>query len=63
LETIHEIFDDLPAVTELVPMLQRSQAGDLAFESAQFNLLIFEDSGNSQSEDDDWVNDKELENI
>ena len=63
LEYIHEIFDDLPAITELVPMLQPSQAGDLAFESAHFNLLNFEESGNSQSEDDDWVNDDELENI
>jgi len=63
LEYIHEIFYDLPAITELVPMLQPSQAGDLAFESAHFNLLNFEESGSSQSEDDDWVNDEELENI
>ena len=38
LEYIHGILYDLPAITELVPMLQPSQAGDLASESAQFDL-------------------------
>ncbi|XP_068742255.1 uncharacterized protein [Montipora capricornis] len=59
LEYIHEVFKDVPAITELVSIVSNSH---FDMQSFTFDLFNYEGSGNSQCEDEDWVNDKELEN-
>ena len=65
LEYIHEIFETVPAIDNLVSLLNPSQRSHLDLSPMQKHspLLSFKDSGNSESEDEDRINDEELENI
>lgn len=54
LEYIHEIFEDIPAITELSEIFQPSHPAVQTMELAQFDLLFnIEEAGSSQSEDED----------
>ena len=61
LEYIHEIFEDIPAITELSEMFPHPAAQTM--ELAQYDLFHFEEAESSQSEDEDWINSEELQNI
>ena len=63
LEYIHEIFEDIPAITELSEIFQPSHPAAQAMELTQFDLFNIEEAGSSQSEDDDWINSEELQNL
>ena len=51
LEYIYEIFEDIPAITELSEISQPSHPAAQTMELAQFDLLFnIEEAGSSQSE-------------
>lgn len=63
LEFIHEIFEDIPAISELSEIFQPSHPAAQTMELAQFDLFNIEEAGSSQSEDEDWINSEELQNL
>ena len=61
-EYIHELFEDISAITELSEIFQPSHPAAQTTELAQFGLFNFEETESSQSEDEDWINSEELQN-
>ena len=63
LEYIHEIFEDISAITELSEMFPPPHPAAQTMELAQYDLFNFEEAESCQSENEDWINSEELQNI